>query len=89
MTAPRRKSWLLRAAPDKNRMYYLKDVAPDGRPCYFFLLVEPLREQAFLQALDENQTMDLMQFGRVVTSGYGEASEALLKKMQEEFGASS
>lgn len=82
-----KKSWLLRVAPDKNKVYVIQDLAPDGRGTYFFLLVAPLKEQGFISAMKKNEPMDLSQFGRVITSGYGEPSEALLEKMRHQFGA--
>lgn len=86
MKAPR-KSWLLRIAPDKNRIYQIDDQSIDGQKSYFFIIIDPAREQEFLAAVENSGPCNIAEFGRVVASGYGIPSQALLEKMHHEFGA--
>lgn len=56
-------------------IHKLKAKDSTGRWAYYFILVEPDLEQAFLQSLQSQATqatLDLEQYGRVVASCYGE-----------------
>ncbi|NEO69227.1 CHAT domain-containing protein [Moorena sp. SIO3H5] len=52
-----------------------------GRWAYYFVHVRPELEQAFLQALNSNQNIDLEDYGKVIGSCYGEKPNQKLKNL--------
>lgn len=68
-------------------IHKLKAKDSTGRWAYYFVLVEPPREQAFLDALDSNESIDLEDFGKVIASNYGEEpSEDVKKMLKDKYG---
>lgn len=53
-------------------VHKLKAKDSTGRWAYYFVLVEPPRESAFMQAIESKGTIDLEDFGKVIASCYGE-----------------
>jgi hypothetical protein len=53
-------------------IHKLKAKDTTGRWAYYFVLVEPQHEPAFLEAIAGDGTVDLEDYGRVVASCYGE-----------------
>ncbi len=53
-------------------IHKLKAKDSTGRWAYYFVLVEPQRETAFMSAIDGDGMIDLEDFGKVVASCYGE-----------------
>ena len=68
-------------------IHKLKAKDSTGRWAYYFVLVEPPREQAFLAALESNESIDLEDYGKVVASNYGEEpSEDVKKMLKDRYG---
>lgn len=68
-------------------IHKLKAKDSTGRWAYYFVLVEPMHEKAFLAALESNQSIDLEEFGKVVASNYGEEpSEEIRTMLKEKYG---
>lgn len=68
-------------------VHKLKAKDSTGRWAYYFVLVEPAREQAFLAALKSDQTIDLEDFGKVIASCYGEEpNDQLKEELKERYG---
>ncbi|TAE82146.1 MAG: hypothetical protein EAZ74_04260 [Alphaproteobacteria bacterium] len=65
-------------------IHKLKAKDSTGRWAYYFVLVEQTREQAFLAALESNQSIDLLDYGKVVASNYGEEPSDEVKAMLKE-----
>ncbi|TAE34673.1 MAG: hypothetical protein EAY65_01650 [Alphaproteobacteria bacterium] len=65
-------------------IHKLKAKDSTGRWAYYFVLVEQAREQAFLAALESNQSIDLLDYGKVVASNYGEEPSDEVKAMLKE-----
>ena len=59
-------------AQQGHQIHKLKAKDSTGRWAYYFVYVESRNEQAFLDALESNQSIDLENFGEVVGSCYGE-----------------
>jgi hypothetical protein len=53
-------------------IHKLKAKDTTGRWAYYFVLVEPDLEVAFLDAIEGEGTIDLEHYGRVIASCYGE-----------------
>jgi hypothetical protein len=49
----------------------------DGSKCYYFLLIDPLKEKAFNRALKGEGAFRLEDYGTVVGQGAGEPSQEL------------
>ncbi len=62
-------------------IHKLKAKDSTGRWAYYFVLVEPPKEQSFLDALDSNASIDLEDYGKVIASNYGEEPSDDVKRM--------
>lgn len=62
-------------------IHKLKAKDSTGRWAYYFVLVEPPKEQSFLDALDSNASIDLEDYGKVIASNYGEEPTDDVKRM--------
>ena len=68
-------------------IHKLKAKDTTGRWAYYFVLVEPPREQAFLKAIEGDGTIDLEDFGKVIASCYGETPNDEIKQyLKEKYG---
>lgn len=56
-----------------------KDAAT-GRPAYYFVLVEPPREAAFMEALKSDSIL-LTDYGKIIASCWGEEPDEDTKKL--------
>ncbi len=66
-------------------IYFVRSKASDGRAEWFIIEIEPIKEKAFLKALDGKDFFDLKDFGLILYSGYGNAPpESLQRKLVEE-----
>lgn len=65
-------------------VHKLKAKDSTGRWAYYFVLVEAAREQAFMEALKSQESIDLEDFGKVIASCYGEEPNAQIKQMLKE-----
>jgi len=84
------------ASPNDLRQYIarrghcihkLKAKDPTGRWAYYFVLVEPDMEVAFLDAIRGTGMIDLEHYGRVVASSYGEApTDEVKQHLRDTFG---
>ena len=63
-----------------NLIHKLKAKNSTGQWAYYFVLVEPDKELAFLTAIKGEGTVDLETYGRVITSCYGEQPTAEVKQ---------
>ena len=61
----------------KERVYGLRYTLLDGSKCYYFLLVDPLKEKAFNRALNGGDAFRLEDYGRLMGQGKGEPSQEL------------
>ena len=68
-------------------IHKLKAKDTSGRWAYYFVLVEPEREPAFMAAIGGGGILDIEDFGRVVASSYGEApTEEVRQHLRERYG---
>lgn len=68
-------------------IHKLKAKDSTGRWAYYFLLVEPRREKAFLDCLDGPGIVDLETYGSIVASCYGEEPSKEVKDyLREKYG---
>lgn len=68
-------------------IHKLKAKDSTGRWAYYFVLVEPPREKAFLDAIKGDGMIDLEDFGKVIASCYGEEPNEETKKfLKEKYG---
>lgn len=68
-------------------IHKLKAKDSTGRWAYYFVLVEPDMEVAFLEAIRGTGMMDLDHYGRVVASSYGESpTEQVKQYLKRTFG---
>lgn len=58
-----------------------------GQWACYFLLVEPARERAFLEALAQKRVSDLEAYGRIIASCYGETpTQAVKTLLHDKYG---
>jgi hypothetical protein len=68
-------------------IHKLKAKDSTGRWAYYFVLVEPPKEQSFLEALESNLSIDLEDFGKVIASNYGEEpTEDVRRMLKDKYG---
>ena len=68
-------------------IHKLKAKDSTGRWAYYFVLVEAPREAAFLESIKGNGTVDLEEYGKVITSCYGEEPTQEVKDfLKERYG---
>lgn len=65
-------------------VHKLKAKDSTGRWAYYFVLVEAPREQAFMDALKSQESIDLEDFGKVIASCYGEEPNEQVKQLLKE-----
>jgi hypothetical protein len=65
-------------------VHKLKAKDSTGRWAYYFVLVEAPREQAFMDALNSQESIDLEDFGKVIASCYGEEPNEQVKQLLKE-----
>jgi len=70
------KNWSNKIINEKKLVYYLRHRPSEGRPCYFFILVDPKKEKALLSHIDSDVTFDLKEYGEIIDSGFGEEAPA-------------
>lgn len=83
-----KKSFADKIIAQKGHLVHkLKAKDSTGRWAYYFVLVEPHREKAFLDALKSEETIDLEDFGKVIASCYGEEPNEQVKTfLKEKYG---
>ena len=89
MTEPEQKrSFVDQIIAKKGHLVHkLKAKDSTGRWAYYFILVEPPREQAFLDALEAKATIDLEDYGKVLASCYGEEpTEEIRTLLKDKYG---
>lgn len=68
-------------------IHKLKAKDASGRWAYYFVLVEPEREAAFMAAIGGDGTLDIEDYGRVVASSYGEVpTEKVRQYLKDKYG---
>ena len=68
-------------AQQGHLIHKLKAKDSTGRWAYYFVYVESRKEQAFLDALDSNENIDLEDYGKVIGSSYGEKPNDQLRAL--------
>jgi hypothetical protein len=88
MTEEKKRSFADQIIAKKGHLVHkLKAKDSTGRWAYYFVLVEPAREQAFLAALKSDETIDLEDFGKVIASCYGEEpNDQIKEELKERYG---
>ncbi|MCI5049562.1 MAG: hypothetical protein MRY32_04445 [Rickettsiales bacterium] len=82
---PKKKSFADQIISKKGHLIHkLKAKDSTGRWAYYFVLVEPPRETAFMQAIEGDGMIDLEDFGKVIASCYGEEPSDDIKEMLKE-----
>lgn len=72
---------------DKSRLYLLRYQPEAGTKIFYFLLVNPLKEKAFLKAMSGTEAFNINEYGKIVASGYGEPSEEVKQQMRDLYDA--
>ncbi len=88
MTDDNNRSFVDKLIAKKGHLIHkLKAKDSTGRWAYYFVLVEPQRESAFMKAIDGDGMIDLEDFGKVIASCYGEEPNEETKTfLKEKYG---
>ena len=81
----RKRAYSAQAVADKTLLYHLTVAPPRGKKIYYYVLVDPNKERAFLKALDGEESFNLTSFGTIVAAGYGDPSEELKHVLSERY----
>lgn len=79
-------SFTAKVLSEKSRLYCLQYDTGTPDECYFFLLVDAPKEQAFLRAIEQGAPNKIQEFGRVVASGWGEPGAGVRDAMTRQYG---
>jgi hypothetical protein len=78
-------SWASKILSEKERLYGLSHRFAHGLVAYYFILVDPVKEQRFLRTLSSKEPIELTQYGEIVASGWGEAPPALIESLKKKY----
>lgn len=80
-----KKSFVDQIIAKKGHLVHkLKAKDSTGRWAYYFVLVEPTREAAFMKAIEGDGMIDLEDYGKVIASCYGEEPNDEIRTMLKE-----
>lgn len=79
--------WSQKLIAENNRLYGLWQVLEDGRRAWYYILINPIKENRFLRAMQNKETFDLTDYGEIVASGFGYPPETVKQRMREEYNA--
>lgn len=71
-------SWVTRIGRISYRIYALVEQLGRGNARYFFIVVEPGREEALHAALRGTAMIRLSDFGRIIATGRGEPPQEII-----------
>lgn len=88
MTDEPKRSFVDQIIAKKGHLIHkLKAKDSTGRWAYYFVLVEPPRESAFMKAIEGYGMIDLEDYGKVIASCYGEEPNDETKAfLKEKYG---
>jgi hypothetical protein len=86
--APRKRSYTEQIIASRGHLIHkLKAKDTTGRWAYYFVLVQPHRERAFLKSIEGDGIINLEDYGQVIASCYGEApTEEIKEFLLEKYG---
>lgn len=86
-SAPRSRSFAERVIGARGHLIHkMKAKDTTGRWAYYFILVTPSREREFLNAIEGDGNINLLDFGEVVASSYGETpSPEIVRQLKERY----
>jgi hypothetical protein len=85
LPAPVKRSFVDQVIASRGHLIHkLKAKDTTGRWAYYFVLVQPMREKAFLKSIGGPGTIDLNDYGKVIASCYGETPTPEIKAFLKE-----
>lgn len=85
MISERPNNYSAKALAEKSLLYGITHEPPRGRKVFFYLLVDPIKEKAFLKAMESSDSLNLLYYGTIVAAGYGEPPQELIDKLEERY----
>jgi len=83
--APRKRSFIQQeVARQRRQIHRLKAKDTTGRWAYYFVLVPAHRERTFLKAIEGDGIIDLLDYGKILASCYGEEPTQEVKDLLKE-----
>jgi hypothetical protein len=67
-----------------GQIHLLKAKDKNGERCFFYVFIDKDKVDKF-RKIPKKTKLDLLDYGKVVESGFGEPSEEIKKKMKEEY----
>jgi len=71
----------------KNLLYGLSYAPDNSERIYYFLLVDPEKEQHFREALKGNKPFNVKDYATVIASGYGEPPYDIKEHLRIKYNA--
>jgi hypothetical protein len=83
MEQQQQKSFVDKVISKKAHLIHkIKAIDSTGRWAYYFLLVEPMKEKAFMDAMNSDaDEINLEDYGQIVASNYGEEPSEEVRTM--------
>lgn len=67
-------------------MFYMQTMHPEHGPIYLYVVVRGDRAPAFRAALEQQDEIEVEQFGTIVASGHGQPTVEEMMKIEAQFG---
>ena len=71
----------------KNQLYALSYAPENSERIYYYLLVDPKKEESFRAALAGTEAFNIKDYATVIASGYGDPPEDLKEQMRLKYNA--
>lgn len=79
--------WGSKIVHQKSLIYGLKEKQKDGSFKWFYILIDSSKERLFLKAINGSGNLLLQDFGKIVASGVGSASEEVKQEIRDKYNA--
>lgn len=82
------RSFMDRVIAQKGHLIHkIKATDITGERAYYFLLVEPPKERALTEIIASGKNFDLLDYGKIIASCYGEEpTEEIRKMLKDKYG---
>ena len=87
MGAVKQQGYNTKLVAVKNLLYALSYAPENSERIYYFLLIEPDKEEAFREALGGTTAFNVKDYATVIASGYGDPPDDLKQQMRIKYNA--
>ena len=71
----------------KNLLYGLSYAPENSERIYYYILIQPDRENAFREALAGTEPFNITEYGAIIATGWGDPPEGLKEELRIKYNA--